>query len=69
MENVVKQENENWIESITAGSGLTNPLHRCKACLDMPIQVLDSRRSRSRASLTTSNLGYYNDCKTYMIEY
>ena len=28
--------------------------------LDMVIQVLDSRRSRSRACLTGSNLGYYN---------
>ena len=39
VENVVKRENGNRIEPITAPSGLTNPLHPCKDGLAMPIQA------------------------------
>ena len=47
-------------KSLSARSGLTNPLQTLPLNgLDMAIQVLDSRRSRSRAGLATSNLGYY----------
>ena len=82
-------------ESITARSGLTNPLHKIPSTLrdripntvaqqyspnlpgtlryspgvyrlDMSIQVLDSRRSRSRASLTASNLDDYKIVGEYI---
>ena len=57
----VANQGENRIEPTTARSGFANPLHRYRNGMDIFIQVLDSRRSRSRVELTTSNLRYNSE--------